>query len=114
MSDEITAAVDVLYRHRHALPNDVLRSLQSIWACASAARFGEPYERFWIGLEDSIREHNTAECEEPDLEQCDSCLRRLPRGQIHHLDLDRWWCDDCAFNPDTGEPYIEPTERTST
>ncbi|MCA1704281.1 MAG: hypothetical protein LC808_13875, partial [Actinobacteria bacterium] len=55
-------AVDCLFRHRHQLANDTLRTLQGVWSCASAARFGEPYEDF-IRAE-SIAAHNTAECED--------------------------------------------------
>lgn len=56
-------AIDVLSRDRHALPNDALRSLQSILFCASAARFGEPYEDDLMSAEDYAA-HNTAECED--------------------------------------------------
>ena len=63
VADDVYAAIEVLFRHRHTLPNDVLRTLQCIWTCCSAARFGEPYERFWIDSDDRYRSHNTAECE---------------------------------------------------
>lgn len=63
VGDHVDAA-NLLHACRHQLPNDVLRSLQSIWFCASAARFGQPYEPFWEDQDAAAyAEHNTAECE---------------------------------------------------
>lgn len=47
IGDPVIEAVDLLFRVRHDLTPDVLRSLASIWTCASAARYGAPHERFW-------------------------------------------------------------------
>jgi len=58
---EVYNAVEVLFRYRHLLPNDVLRSVQSIYGCTSAARFGEEYEP--MPGADFYREHDTAKCE---------------------------------------------------
>jgi len=55
-------AVEVLFLHRHSLPADVLRSMQSIYLCASAAQYGEPYERGWLD-EEEIASHDLSECE---------------------------------------------------
>ena len=65
MADPVREAVAVLSAARHELPSDVLRSLQGIWMCASAARFGEPYEAWptWEEMAAEIREHDTAACE---------------------------------------------------
>lgn len=65
----IGEAIEVLYAHRHTLPADVLRSLQSIYLCASAAQYGEPYEQGWLDVEDFrtyYGDHNAAECEAED------------------------------------------------
>jgi hypothetical protein len=60
----VYAATAVLFHHRHELPNDVLRSLADIWMCASAARFGQPFETWWWDDKDPVyRTHHTAECE---------------------------------------------------
>jgi len=55
-------AVAVLFAARHTLPSDVLRSLQDIWICASAARFGEPYEGWEVDAQ-AYRDHNVVACE---------------------------------------------------
>lgn len=70
MTTVVYEAVEVLFAYRHHLPNDVLRSLQGIYLCASAARFGEFYETWWVEDASLIRDHNTADCEaENDPEQ---------------------------------------------
>jgi hypothetical protein len=57
-------AVEVLFANRHTLPNDVLRSLANIWICASAARFGEPYETYWWDADSPrFRDHDVPRCE---------------------------------------------------
>lgn len=56
-------AVAVLFAARHTLAPDILRSLQDIWACASAARYGEPYESWWLEDLDAYRDHDVAACE---------------------------------------------------
>lgn len=63
--DPVYEAVELLFRHRHNLAPDVLRSLADIWSCASAARYGEPHEEFWTALaeEGFYGTHDTAECE---------------------------------------------------
>lgn len=64
-ADPVTAAVEVLFDHRHNLPPDAMRSLVSIWICASAARYGEPGEALPAPdeLAAEIAAHDTAECE---------------------------------------------------
>lgn len=63
-TDPVSQAVDVLFAHRHTLPPDVLRSMQDIWTCASAARSGEPFEvRTWAEIRAEIAAHDTAACE---------------------------------------------------
>ena len=63
----IYEACDVLYRARHQLPPDVLRTIQSVWHCASAARYGEPYEAWDIGGDaEFYATHSAAECEADD------------------------------------------------
>lgn len=60
----VYAACAVLFRCRHELPSDILRSLADIWICASAARFGAPFETWWWDDQDEVyRDHDTAECE---------------------------------------------------
>ena len=59
----VQEAVEVLFAERHHLGPDVLRSLQGIWDCASAARYGEPYER-WGYDPEFYAAHDTAECED--------------------------------------------------
>jgi hypothetical protein len=60
-SPDVYPAVEVLFRERHRLPSDVLRSLAGIWTCASAARYGEPHERFWE--DEDFTGHDPAACE---------------------------------------------------
>lgn len=57
-------AVEVLFRCRHQLPPDILRSLAGIWCCASAAKYGEPYEPFWEDFAEAYGGHLTPECED--------------------------------------------------
>ena len=54
--------------HLDTLPADVLRSLADIWVCASAAQWGQPYETWWLDLDDPdvaalYRDHDTAACD---------------------------------------------------
>jgi hypothetical protein len=56
-------AIEVLFAERHNLGPDVLRSIQDIWHCASAARYGEPYEAWEYGPE-FYADHDTAKCED--------------------------------------------------
>jgi hypothetical protein len=58
---EVYAAVETLFRHRHTLPNDALRTVQCIYDCCSAARFGERYEAPTDA--DFYHSHDTVECE---------------------------------------------------
>jgi hypothetical protein len=62
---DVCLATEVLFRRRHSLPSDIIRSLQDIWVCASAARFGKPYEDF-IPEPEFFTDHNVAECEADD------------------------------------------------
>jgi hypothetical protein len=62
-------AVDVLFRERHRLAPDILRSLQDIWNCASAARYGEPCEDWAYGTE-FYAGHDTADCEDDGAPVC--------------------------------------------
>jgi hypothetical protein len=59
-------AAAVLYRHRHRLSPDILRTIQEVWVCASAARYGEPYETWWVEDLDAYSDHDVAECEADD------------------------------------------------
>jgi hypothetical protein len=70
-ADPVYAVVEVLAAYRHSLTPDVLRSLADIWVCASAARWGEPYETWWLDLADPevaalYSEHDVAGCEADD------------------------------------------------
>lgn len=84
-------AMDVLHSARHRLSSDVLRSLHGIWICASAARFGEPYEHWtWEENTTLCREHDTAECEAPPPpRKCEGCEQLLAD------DYRDWFCEDC-------------------
>lgn len=63
-TDPAYQAVDTLFRCRHELPPDILRSLASIWFCASAARYGRPHEEFWeLDDEAAYAAHNVATCD---------------------------------------------------
>jgi len=59
----VAQAIEVLFRHRHHLDPSALRSLRDIWDCASAARYGEPYET-WDPDPEFYATHDTATCEE--------------------------------------------------
>jgi hypothetical protein len=64
----VYAAVEVLAHYRHSLTPDVLRSLADIWVCASAARWGRPYETWWLDMDDPevaalYTGHDVAACE---------------------------------------------------
>lgn len=61
--DPVTEAVNLLFRARHHLTPDVLRSLASVWECGSAARYGAPHERFWELDPSFYTDHDVAECE---------------------------------------------------
>ncbi len=62
--DPLYSAIEVLFRNRHELPPDALRSLGSIWMCASAARYGGHYEPFWEDSAEFYAEHDVLKCEE--------------------------------------------------
>lgn len=53
-------AVTLLFAARLTLAPGILRSLQDIWVCASAARYGEPYETWQLGDLDAYRTHDVA------------------------------------------------------
>lgn len=59
-------AAAVLYRHRHRLSPDILRTIQDVWVCASAARYGEPFETGWAEDPTAYRDHDVADCEADD------------------------------------------------
>lgn len=83
-------AVEVLYRNRHNLPSDLIRTLQAIWICRSAAYYQGPGEKFWEDFDWSI--HNVGQCEAEDSRipgVCPGCNTELPEG---HQD---WFCQDC-------------------
>ena len=56
-------AVAVFFAGRHSLAPDILRSLQDMWVCASAARYGKPYETWQLGDPDAYRTHDVAACD---------------------------------------------------
>jgi hypothetical protein len=60
----VQEAIAVLFQQRHQLTPDVLRSLQDIWACGSAARYGEPYETWFFDDPEFYATHDTAACEQ--------------------------------------------------
>ena len=64
-ADPITEALDILFYARHHLEPDTLRSLQNIYLCASAARYGEPHEAGWVEDAEFYATHDVAECEAP-------------------------------------------------
>jgi len=82
-------AINVLYVHRHSLPTDVLRSMQSIYLCASAARYGALHEVGWLD-EDEFRadygDHDSAQCEAED-------------GELRHSGTDLFALDAEASQP---------------
>ena len=55
-------AVDILFAARRTLTPDILRSLRDTWLCASAARYGAPYES-WEYDASADRDHDMAACE---------------------------------------------------
>jgi hypothetical protein len=59
-------AIEVLFRERHRLAPNIIRSLQDIWACASAALYGEPYETWFLDDPEFYAAHDIAECEDDD------------------------------------------------
>jgi hypothetical protein len=63
-------AIEVLFAERHSLGPDVLRSIQHIWHCASAARYDGPYEAWDYGP-DFYADHDTAECEDDTADLAD-------------------------------------------
>ena len=59
----VYAATSVPFQHRHELPSDVPQSLADSWMCASAARFGAPFETWWPDDQDGFyRTRDTAQC----------------------------------------------------
>lgn len=67
----VADAIEVLFRTRHHLTPDVLRSLQSIYLCASAARYGEPHETGWTEDAEFYAAHDVSECEQENAERPD-------------------------------------------
>lgn len=61
--DPLYEAANLLFRHRHNLAPDVLRTLASVWQCGSASRYGEPHEEFWADQDDFYAGHDVDECE---------------------------------------------------
>lgn len=61
--DAVIEAVNLLFRARHHLTPDVLRSLASVWECGCAARYGAPHERFWELDPSFYTDHDVVECE---------------------------------------------------
>ncbi|MBW0106055.1 hypothetical protein [Pseudonocardia sp. KRD291] len=60
-------AVERIFERRHQLTGGEVLALQEAWCCASAARWGAPYERFWeFDLDAELAEHDLTECEDPD------------------------------------------------
>jgi hypothetical protein len=57
----IYAAVELLFTARHRLPGDVIRSLDSILFCASAALYGGP--EGYVPDPQEWAEHTVAGCE---------------------------------------------------
>ncbi len=95
VTDPAYAAASVLFRARHQLPPDLLRTLADIWTCGSAAGYGEPHERFWELNDDAdfYVAHDVEMCEtsppaerddEPDAPQA----RFVPTDDIplHHIE----------------------------
>ena len=64
----VKEAIEVLFRDRHYLEPDVLRSLQDIYLCASAARYGQAYESQWADDPAFYSEHDVADCEADNAE----------------------------------------------
>jgi hypothetical protein len=66
-------AAGIPYHHRHELTPDVQLTIQDAWVCASAGRYGEPYETGWAEDPQVYREHDgtaeptgaTGTCPEP-------------------------------------------------
>jgi hypothetical protein len=85
--DPVVAATDRLFANRHHLPPDILRSLEGLLFCASAARYGQPYERFWEHggwSDEAFTAHHTACCEaenDGDGKICDECQARTKAWQ---------------------------------
>jgi NTP pyrophosphatase (non-canonical NTP hydrolase) len=63
---DLQQAAAVLYLHRHRLSPDMLRTIQDLWVCASAARYGGPFETGWADDPDAYSEHDVRECEADD------------------------------------------------
>jgi hypothetical protein len=98
----VYAATEILFAARHRLPGDVIRSLDSILFCASAALYGQAE-----GFEhdpDEYGEHDVQECEaeneperEPQLpadrltrEESDARLAEYRREQLAVIPEDPW------------------------
>lgn len=100
-------AVAALFRARHSLPADVLRSLQDIWFCASAAQYGEAHEDPPWEPED-FREHDTAECEEENAATAmASGLEPVTPAQaaLHRAVLDAEVLAHELDHPDSEDPW---------
>lgn len=96
----IHEAIDVLFRDRHSLASDIIRSLGDIWACASAAAYGEPAETWFTDDPEFYAAHDTATCEADSPPGCDECDRLA-------LDCECW-------PPDPGVPYaLTPKARSA-
>lgn len=82
--DPVLVAADLLFEVRHELPPDVMRTLADVWTCASAARYGEPHERFWEPdeeLGDPFSDHDTAECAGESADDYDASAQPGAAGQ---------------------------------
>ena len=103
-------AIDVLYRHRHELDPSALRSLQDIWACASAARYGQPYETWFTEDAEFFATHDTAACETENDEQADGDA--LLGGNIadHPDDCACGACADARYYAEHGEDGYPDSE----
>lgn len=63
----IYEAIDALYVMRHHLSSDAIRSLQGIYRCAAAARYGQPHETGWVEDDPAFYvTHDVTECEAPE------------------------------------------------
>lgn len=63
---DLRQAAAVLYLHRHRLSPGILRTIQNVWVCASAARYGGPLGTGWAEDPDACSEHDVSECEADD------------------------------------------------
>lgn len=86
----VREAADVLFRERHRIDADIIRTLADIWACASAAAYGEPHETWFTDDPAFYAAHDTAACEADNLAGCAGC-------ESAGLDCECW-------PPDPGAP----------